>query len=403
MTPERYQQVGQLYHEALDLTLEKRGAFLDEACRDDGELRREVEALLASHEQAGAFLNVPALPMTAKDIARDHVQLLPGRQLGPYKILSQLGKGGMGEVYQAKDTRLGRTVAIKLLPAQLSANVELRQRLEREARAISALSHPHICALYDIGHQDGTDFLVMEYLEGQTLSQRLAKGPLPVDEALRYAQEMADALDQAHRHGVVHRDLKPANIMLTKSGAKLLDFGLAKRIEGPEHDLTTPGGPSRSWTVEGAIIGTLSYMSPEQAEGKKVDARSDIFTFGAVMYEMFSGRPAFQRDSTASTLAAILKEDPRPLSELVSGVPLELQRIVKRCLRKDPARRFQHMDDVGIALQDLKEESDLAPGASPVVATASKPRRGFRRTAVLLAGGRGGWCGNFALAFAGWP
>ena len=319
MTPERYQQVGQLYHEALELTPEQRAAFLDGACRGDGELRREVEALLASHEQAGTFLNAPALEMTAKDVAKDHVQLLPGRQLGPYKILSQLGKGGMGEVYQAKDTRLGRTVAIKLLPAQLSANAELRQRLEREARAISALSHPHICALYDIGHQDGTDFLVMEYLEGQTLSQRLAKGPLPLDEALRYAQEMADALDQAHRHGVVHRDLKPANIMLTKSGAKLLDFGLAKRIEQPDHDLTTQGGPSRSWTVEGAIIGTLSYMSPEQAEGKKVDARSDIFTFGAVMYEMFSGRPAFQRDSTASTLAAILKEDPRPLRRTRSG------------------------------------------------------------------------------------
>src|SRR5262249_2737680 len=220
-----------------------------------------------------------------------------GTRLGPYELLSPLGKGGMGEVYRAKDTRLDRTVAIKVLPQDLSSNPQLRQRFEREARAVSALSHAHICVLYDVGQQNGIDYLVMEYIEGQSLADRLTKGPLPLDQALGYAVQIADALDKAHRAGIIHRDLKPANIMLTKSGAKLLDFGLAKlRVNDPEVVFSAESNlPTEqiSITGEGTIVGTFQYMAPEQVEAAAVDARTDIFAFGAVLYEMITGRKAF--------------------------------------------------------------------------------------------------------------
>ena len=241
------------------------------------------------------------------NVMKDDPPSLLGRQLGPYQILDVLGVGGMGEVYKAKDTRLNRTVAIKILPRLLSERVELRQRFEREARAIAGLNHPNICTLHDIGRQDGIDFLVMEYLEGETLSKRLKKGPLPTEQLPGIAIEIATALDQAHRKGVVHRDLKPGNIMLTKTGAKLLDFGLAKsgggtrapsRVESSVRGSTRPT-ESASLTEEGMILGTLEYMAPEQVEGKEMDARSDIFAFGVVLYEMATG-------------AKLLKEKTRP-------------------------------------------------------------------------------------------
>ncbi|MGH9369162.1 MAG: serine/threonine-protein kinase, partial [Thermoanaerobaculia bacterium] len=243
--------------------------------------------------------------------------LATGSRLGPYEIVSAVGAGGMGEVYKAKDTRLDRTVAIKVLPAHLSQNAEVRQRFEREAKTISSLSHPHICALYDVGHQDGVDYLVMEYLEGQTLAERLARGALPLDQVLRHGIEIADALDKAHRQGIVHRDLKPSNAMLTKSGVKLVDFGLAK--------FAAPGGASFSsltalptqapdLTAEGTILGTFQYMAPEQLEGKEADARSDICAFGAVLYEMATGQKAFSGKSQASLIAAILDSEPPPIS-----------------------------------------------------------------------------------------
>jgi serine/threonine protein kinase len=222
--------------------------------------------------------------------------LTPGTKLGPYEIQSQLGAGGMGEVYKAKDTRLDRTVAIKVLPQHLSDDPELKQRFEREARAVSNLNHPHICTLHDIGEQEDTAYIVMEYLEGETLADRLKKGALPTDQVLRYGTEIADALDKAHRQGVVHRDLKPGNIMLTKTGAKLLDFGLAK-LRQPEQDaggLSTLATQDQSLTGAGTILGTFQYMAPEQLEGKETDARTDIFTFGAVLYEMATGKKAFE-------------------------------------------------------------------------------------------------------------
>ena len=250
----------------------------------------------------------------------------------------------MGEVYRARDTRLDRIVAIKVLPTHLADRAELRERFEREARTIASLNHPHICTLYDIGHQDGTDFLVMEYLEGETLAQRLVKGPLPLEQVLQYAIEIADALDKAHRKGVTHRDLKPGNIMLTKSGTKLLDFGLAKLKQEaapanvPLSELPTANDPL---TAQGTIVGTLQYMAPEQLEGKEVDARTDIFAFGAVVYEMATGKKAFEGKSQASVIAAILKSDPPPMSSLQPMTPPALDRVVKKCLAKEPDERWQ--------------------------------------------------------------
>jgi eukaryotic-like serine/threonine-protein kinase len=212
--------------------------------------------------------------------------LVPGTQLGPYEIIAPLGAGGMGEVYRAKDTRLERTVAVKILTQGIADTPEVRQRFDREARAVSSLNHPHICALYDVGRHDGIDYLVMEYLEGESLAARIEKGPLPSAELLRYASQIAEALDKAHRQGMVHRDLKPGNVMLTKAGAKLLDFGLAKGKEILKGEIGTSPTVSQALTAEGTIVGTMQYMSPEQLEGKEADARSDIFSFGAMLYEM---------------------------------------------------------------------------------------------------------------------
>src|ERR1700675_1898350 len=229
--------------------------------------------------------------------------ILPGLRLGPYEILSAIGAGGMGEVYRSKDPRLDRIVAIKVLPDHLADRSELRERFEREAKTISSLNHPHICTLYDVGHQDGTDYLVMEYLEGETLAARLVKGPLPLDQVLKYAIEIVDALDKAHRNGITHRDLKPGNIMLTKSGTKLLDFGLAKlkqEVTPANVQLSELPTVNDPLTARGAIVGTLQYMAPEQLEGKEVDSRTDIFAFGAVVYEMATGKRAFEGKSQAS-------------------------------------------------------------------------------------------------------
>ena len=246
------------------------------------------------------------------------MSLTAGTRLGPYEIIEPAGAGGMGEVYRARDTRLDRTVAVKVLPSHLSSNPDLRQRLEREARAISALSHPNICTLYDIGHQDGVDYLVMEHLEGEPLSARLERGPLPPNELLRHSIEIADALDKAHRQGIIHRDLKPSNIMLTKSGAKLLDFGLAKSAEptSPTSGLTASPTMASPLTAEGTIVGTFQYMSPEQIEGGQADARSDIFSFGTVLYEMATAHKAFEGKTQASLIGSIMKEEPRPIATL---------------------------------------------------------------------------------------
>ena len=281
-----------------------------------------------------------------------------GTKLGPYEVQEPLGAGGMGEVYRARDTRLGRTVAVKILPAHLSSSPEAKQRFDREARAISSLNHPNICTLHDVGHQDGIDYLVMEYLEGETLTDRLRKGPLPLEQVLRVGAEICQGLEKAHRTGVVHRDLKPANIMLTKSGVKLLDFGLAKptiATVGTGSSSASLETMSQPLTVEGMIVGTFQYMAPEQLEGKEADARSDIFSLGAVLYEMITGRRAFDAKTTASTIAAILASEPKPISSFQPMTPPVLDRVVKTALEKDPSDRFQTVHDLELQLKWITE------------------------------------------------
>jgi len=275
----------------------------------------------------------------------------------------------MGEVYRARDTRLDRTVAIKVLPAHVASDPDLRQRLEREARAVSSLNHPHICALYDIGHQEGTDYLVMEYLEGETLAARLERGPLPTEALLRTAIEIADALDKAHRQGVIHRDLKPGNIMITKSGAKLLDFGLAKSTgtASSPSGLTLSPTLTSPLTAQGTIVGTFQYMAPEQIEAGQADVRSDIFSFGVVLYEMATGRKAFVGKTQASLIASILKEEPRPISTVQPLAPPALERLVKTCLAKDPDERRQSMHDVLLELRWIAEGGPQAGVAPPMI------------------------------------
>jgi eukaryotic-like serine/threonine-protein kinase len=305
------------------------------------------------------------------------MRLSAGEKLGPYEILASAGAGGMGEVYKARDTRLDRTVAIKVLPPHTAENPEARQRFEREARAVSSLNHPHICTLYDVGQQDSTDFLVMEYLEGESLAARLARGPLPVEQALWYGIEIADALAQVHRQGVFHRDLKPGNIMLTKGGAKLLDFGLAKRAY-PRPSAGDEPTVSADLTKEGTLLGTVPYMAPEQLQGRECDARTDIFAFGAVLYEMVSGRRPFAGETVANLVAAILEHEPPPLLESCSR---ELDRVVRRCLAKDPEQRCQSAWDLKAELQWTCEAGTLAG-----ITTPAAPRHKTRERLAWVLG-----------------
>jgi serine/threonine protein kinase len=353
MTPDQWKRAKQLFEAALDLEPAKRHAFLDAACQGNAELRAEVEQLLAEDEIAGGFMDEPLVSVQAKPLSA-------GRRLGPYEILSAVGAGGMGEVYRARDTRLRRVVAIKVLPGKLASNPKARLRFEREARAVASLSHPHICALYDVGHEDGVDYLVIEFLDGETLSNRLSQGPLVLGDLLKYAIEIADALDQAHRHGIIHRDLKPSNVMLTKSGAKLLDFGVAKQHRRAKTattsstlSLTTPS------TGAGMVIGTLAYMSPEQARGEEIDARSDLFSLGSVVYEMATGERAFS-GVPAAVVDALLNREPAPARETNTALPEMLEVIIGKALQKDRKLRYQTAaemhDDLARLLQPREGE-----------------------------------------------
>ncbi|HEV8254005.1 MAG TPA: protein kinase [Vicinamibacteria bacterium] len=321
-----------------------------------------------------------------------------GTRLGPYEILAPIGAGGMGEVYRARDTRLDRPVAIKVLPTNLAQNADLKQRFEREAKTVSGLSHAHICALYDVGEVDGASFLVMEYLEGESLADRLAKGALPIHQVLRYGIEIADALSVAHRHGVIHRDLKPGNVMLTRSGAKLLDFGLAK-LRPPDGFLG--GGPlsalptaDKPLTEKGSILGTVQYMAPEQLEGKEADARTDVFALGEVLYEMATGRRAFAGQSRASLIAAILSAEPPPISSIQPLSPPALDRIVRTCLAKDPDERWQSAHDVAAELKWVSE------GGSQVGLPAVSAPSARRRRVAWIAGSFA--AGALAAGAVGW-
>jgi len=299
-----------------------------------------------------------------------------GTKLGPYEVVGPLGAGGMGEVYRARDTRLGREVAVKVLPAHLSADAGLKARFEREAKSISGLNHPNICVLHDVGSQDGVDYLVMELVEGETLGERLAKGPMPLEQVLKIGREIAEALDKAHRCGIIHRDLKPGNIMLTKSGAKLMDFGLARPAMAGTSLATLTGvaAVSSPVTQQGMIVGTFQYMSPEQVEGKELDGRSDIFSLGAVLYEMVTGKRAFEGRSQLSVASAILEKEPAPISTVKPLTPMNLDHAVRRCLAKDPDERWQTARDLAIELKWAGESGSGTAAAVPTATGTSKKK-----------------------------
>ena len=331
------------------------------------------------------------------------MSLTPGTRLGPYEILAPLGAGGMGEVYRARDTRLGRDVAVKVLPQHLSANPEVRARFEREAKTVSSLNHPNICTLFDVGREGDTDYLVMELIEGETLAQRLTKGALPAADVFRFGGQIADALDRAHRAGVIHRDLKPGNVMLTKSGAKLMDFGLARAtgMSGPgggsgitQAALTQSPTIAQPLTAEGAIVGTFQYMAPEQLEGGEADARSDLWGLGCVLYEMATGRRAFEGKSQASLITSIMGSEPAPISQVAPLAPPGLERLVQACLAKDPADRLQSAHDIRMQLAWLAEGGSQAGVPAPVAAA----RRSSARLAAMLAAA--GWL--VAIAALAW-
>jgi serine/threonine protein kinase len=365
VTPERWARIKGVFCAAREQPEQERAGWLNEACGDDNLLRAEVESLLAQDDES--------VPSPAGLLVRAAPALAVGQTLSHYRVEAKIGEGGMGAVYRAYDTQLRRQVALKVLAPGYVVNPRHKPDLMREARAASALSHPNIVAIYEVG-SDGVDFIAIEFVEGKSLNTVIPSKGLPLARVLDYAIQIASGLTKAHAVGVIHRDLKPGNIILTSEGlVKLLDFGLARRVY--EQGESTQ-------TVDGGIVGTPAYMSAEQAEGKPLDARSDIFSFGVVLYEMLAGRPAFVGNSTASILAAVLREEPPPLG---AKVPRELEKIVARCLRKDPAHRFQHMDDVKVELEELQAEAVAGRLSSALPREVQRPSQWRWVPGALLA------------------
>jgi len=413
MDPAFWRKLEEIYHQALEQPPENRKAFIEKNCGGDENLRAKVESLLSAENIPDAQIDHPAWegaeslvaadsPLPAgrqPDGGADPGSPGPGGNLGHFTLLEKIGEGGMGRVYKARDQRLARLVAIKLLPENCAHEADRRARFVREAKAASALNHPNIITIHEIGEQDRQTFIVMELVAGKPLSEIIPPKGLPLRDCLRIAVQVADALSAAHAAQIIHRDLKPANIMVDASGRiKVLDFGLAKlTVDSPS---LGSGEPTRSLTVgpvrsaPGMIVGSFPYMSPEQAEGKKLDSRSDIFSFGAVLYEMVTGRRAFRGDSAASTLAAVLREEPTAPTLIAPDVPRELERIIQRCLRKDPDRRFHTMNDVKVELEEVREESEPAVQAANQK-TRSRSRVGWYLAAAVVV------IGLAALRFGG--
>ena len=365
MTPERWQQIRDVLEKALELTPEQRSAFLERACSSDPSLRQEVETLLASGPDVrSSFLQSSMLRVT----------LMPGAKLGDYEVKSQLGSGGMGEVYRARDSRLGRDVAIKVLPSFLSTDSERLRRFEQEARAAAALNHPNILAVFQMGTYEGAPYLVSELLEGETLREPIRRGRLSVRRAIDYGVQIARGLAAAHEKGIVHRDLKPENLFVTKDGRlKILDFGLAKLTQ-PQSSSAHSAVTFTEGTEAGVVMGTVGYMSPEQVRGQTADHRADIFAFGAILYEMLAGKRAFQKPTSPETMTAILNEDPPGISQVTTNVPPALQRVVHRCLEKNPEQRFQSASDLAFALDALSESGGSAYSTAAKAATGAGRR-----------------------------
>ena len=389
MTPKRWEQVSQVYQAALKREANQRPAFLDQACAGDDGLRREVESLLTYEEQAGSFIESPALAVAAQDQAHSWA----GRQMGSYKILSLLGSGGMGEVYLARDSRLDRTIALKILPAQVASDQDRMRRFIREARAASALKHPNVTHIYEIGESEGVHFIAMEYVEGETLAAKISGRPMKPTEIVEIGLQVADALDDAHSKGITHRDIKPANLMLTRRGeVKVLDFGLAKMTR-PEGQNVSSDISTIVSTEPGVVMGTVKYMSPEQMLGQEVDHRTDIFSLGVVLYEMATGTLPFKGDTGTALSDAILHKQPTAPGRVNPELPIDLERIILRALEKDRELRYQTASDLRSELRRLKRELDSGSSSGTVavtqVPTAAPHSRTFldRWPLILVVGG----------------
>jgi Tol biopolymer transport system component/serine/threonine protein kinase len=359
MTPERWQRVKQIFQSAIECPPDERDAFLARACAADPKLRSEVESLISSHNQAGDSIEALAADAATEMIAGDQATSIIGKHVGHYQVLSHLGRGGMGEVFLAQDTRLGRKVALKLLRSEYTRDEDRVRRFQQEARAASALNHPNILTIYDIGQADSLHFMATEYVEGETLRQHIGRSRMSLGQALDVAAQTASALTAAHQAGIIHRDIKPENIMLRTDGyVKVLDFGLAKLAEPKPGDTAAPTLPKVD-TEPGVVMGTVSYMSPEQARGLAVDARTDIWSLGAVMYEMAAGRRPFEAETASDVMALILQKEPLPLARYVPEAPAELERIVRKALRKDKEERYQTVKDLMIDLRSLRKELEI--------------------------------------------
>ena len=360
MEVKNWEQIEGIFHAALPLDARARAAHLDEACAGDEALRADVESLLAAFEQRAGFLEDAAFSLGLRVLSRAEAKSLAGEQLGPYKVLRQLGQGGMGEVYLAEDTRLGRKVALKFLSAKLADDNWARRQLVKEAQAVARVEHPNICAIHGIEEAEGHSFIVMQFVEGETLADLIRKAPPDVGLALDLAAQTAAAVAEAHAHGIIHRDLKPQNIVVTPAGqVKVLDFGLAKSVQ-LKHESGRPADDTSQFSKSGLVVGTVAYMSPEQLRAERLDFRSDIFSLGAVLYEMVSGKKPFARDSHAEVISAILASPPPPLTRDSGSVPAELSRIIFKCLEKDKEQRYQSASELVYDLSRLRE-GDVPP------------------------------------------